>query len=37
MIFFKIEISDNYNALVSGQIVSYCLNNTCLVPPVQST
>ncbi|KAL6621023.1 hypothetical protein LY90DRAFT_664455 [Neocallimastix californiae] len=35
MIFFKIEISDNYNALVSGQIVSYCLNNTCLVPPVQ--
>ena len=30
------EINDNYNAMVSGQIVSYCLNNTCVVPPVQS-
>eukprot|EP00833_Pecoramyces_ruminatium_P005268 jgi/Orpsp1_1/1179300/evm.model.c7180000068816.1 len=35
IIFFSIEISDNYNAAIIGDTVSFCNDNKCSFPPVK--
>lgn len=33
---FSIEMDDDYNTVIVGQSLSYCLNNICNIPQVKS-
>eukprot|EP00833_Pecoramyces_ruminatium_P017276 jgi/Orpsp1_1/1191308/evm.model.d7180000084820.1 len=35
LMFFVMEIDDSNNAKVADEVISYCINNTCTVPPLR--